>query len=256
MWSRMAFPVRFSIATYNLWGTERWPARAPALAAFCERYRPDVLCVQELTALTQAFLDDQLPEHTRVMDGYEGWTVEDNLWWRDDLFEAVAYGAEDVGISAYPLRRLFWARLRPRGHDRSFVVSSVHLTDAAGDELRTGVTPRVQEAEAVVAALRGLLAEDEPALVTGDLNDDLLPVATLYAAGYVSCFGALGQFPPATFPTSLSTFGVSDFSTAFVYDWIVANRYARPLAASSPHVYVDDIAPSDHWPVHAVYELP
>ncbi len=251
----MAFPVRFSIATYNLWGTERWPARAPALAAFCQRYRPDVLCVQELTAVTQSFLDAQLLDHTRVSDAYEGWTVEGNLWWRDDLFEAVASGAEDVGIVAYPRRRLFWVRLQPRGHDRSFVVSTVHLTDAAVNELRTGVSPRVQEAEAVVAALRGLLADDEPALVTGDLNDALLPVATLYGAGYVSCFGALGQFPPATFPTSLSTFGVSDFSTAFAYDWIVANRHARAIAASSPHVYVDDIAPSDHWPVHAVYEL-
>ena len=252
----MAFPVRFSIATYNLWGKERWPARAPALGAFCERYRPDVLCVQELTAATQSFLDAQLPDHTRVTDDYEGWTVEGNLWWRDDLFEAVASGAEDVGIVAYPRRRLFWARLRPCGHDRSLVISTVHLTDAAGDELRTGVSPRVREAEAVVAALRGLLAEGEPAFVTGDLNDALLPAATLYAAGYVSCFGALGQFPPATFPTSLNTFGVSDFSAAFVYDWIVASRQARPLAASSPHVYVDDIAPSDHWPVLAVYELP
>lgn len=252
----MAFPVRFSVATYNLWGTERWPERAPALASFCDRYRPDVLCVQELTPVTQAFLDDQLPGHTRVADPFEGWTVEGNVWWRDDLFEAVTVGAEDVGIAASALRRLFWARLRPRGHDRTVVVSTVHLTDAAGDELRTGVTPRVRETEAVVAAMRRILTDDEPALVTGDLNDALLPVAALYAAGYVSCFGALGELPPTTMPSSFSRFGVSDFTTAFVYDWIVANRHARALAASSPHVYVDEIPPSDHWPVHAVYELP
>jgi len=40
-----------------------------------------------------------------------------------------------------------------------------------------------------------------------------------------------------------------------VYDWIVANRHARAIAASSPHVYANDLAPSGHWPVQAVYEL-
>lgn len=28
----MMFPTRLSFITYNLWLTERWPARAPALA--------------------------------------------------------------------------------------------------------------------------------------------------------------------------------------------------------------------------------
>ena len=40
-----------------------------------------------------------------------------------------------------------------------------------------------------------------------------------------------------------------------MYDWIVANRHARAIAASSPHVYANDLAPSGHWPVQAVYEL-
>jgi endonuclease/exonuclease/phosphatase family metal-dependent hydrolase len=253
--ARMTYPVRLSLATYNLWGTERWPARAPALAAFCDRYRPDVLCVQELTPETRAFLDDQLPSHARVTDPYEGWTVESNLWWRSDLFHVLGAGAEDVGIVAYPRRRLFWVRLQPQGRDPSFVVATVHLTDAAGDELRTGITPRVRETEAVIAALAQVVGEGEPAFLTGDFNDALLPVAALFAAGYTSCFGALAQFPPPTMPTSLSRFGVTGFSTAFVYDWIVANSHARAVSASSPHVYADEIAPSDHWPVHAVYEL-
>src|SRR5579864_8418843 len=29
----------------------------------------------------------------------------------------------------------------------------------------------------------------------------------------------------------------------------------RAVSASSPHIYANDIAPSDHWPVHAVYEV-
>jgi endonuclease/exonuclease/phosphatase family metal-dependent hydrolase len=251
----MVFPVRLSLVTYNLWGTERWPARAPALAAFCDRYRPDVLCTQELTPATQSFLDDQLPSHARVTDPFDGWTLESNLWWRSDLFDEVRHGAEDVGIVAYPRRRLFWVRLRPQGWDRSMVVATVHLTDAAGDELRTGATPRVRETQAVIAALREIVGADEPAFLTGDFNDALLPVAALFGAGYTSCFGALGQLPPPTMPASVSRFGVAGFATAFVYDWIVANRHARAVAASVPHVYADDVAPSDHWPVQAVYDL-
>lgn len=69
----MTFPVRRSIVTYNLWGTERWPERAPALHEFCARCGPDVLCVQELTETTQTFLDEELPTHARVHDPGEGW---------------------------------------------------------------------------------------------------------------------------------------------------------------------------------------
>jgi len=38
-------------------------------------------------------------------------------------------------------------------------------------------------------------------------------------------------------------------------DWIVANDHARSLAASVPEFFHEDFAPSDHWPVLAVYEL-
>lgn len=252
----MAFPVRVSLVTYNLWGDEHWPERAPALAAFCALYRPDVLCVQELTAETQQFLDTELASHARVHDPYEGWTTQSNLWWRSDLFDEVEHGAADVQIVAYPLRRLFWVRLRPRDHNESFVVSTVHLTDAAaGDELSTGISPRLRETEAVVAALGATVADGEPAFLTGDFNDTLLPLGTLFGSGYRSCYGSLGQLPPATMPTSVGRFGAPGFAAAFVYDWIVANRHARAVSASSPHVYVDERAPSDHWPVHAVYEL-
>ena len=239
----MAFPVRLSLVTYNLWGDERWAERAPALAAFCDLYRPDVLCVQELTAQTQQFLDAQLPSHGRVHDPFEGWTVQSNLWWRSDLFDELDHGTADVGIVAYPLRRLFWVRLRPRDRDRSFVVSTVHLTDAAGDELRSGVTPRRRETDALIAAQAAVVKDGEPAFVTGDFNDALLPVAALFAAGYRSCFGSLGQLPPATMPTSVGRFGAPGFAATFVYDWVVANRHTRAVSASSPHVYADERAP-------------
>jgi hypothetical protein len=46
-------------------------------------------------------------------------------------------------------------------------------------------------------------------------------------------------------PTGVERFGAHGFAAAFVYDWIVANRHARAIAASSPHVYANEHAPSD-----------
>jgi len=132
----MTFPVRLSVVTYNLWGTERWPERAPALHEFCARYRPDVLCVQELTETTQTFLDEELPTHARVHAPGEGW-ADSNLWWRSDLFEELEHGAAEFGNVVYPMRRLCWVRFRVRDRDHTFVVSTVHLTDQGTDELPT-----------------------------------------------------------------------------------------------------------------------
>ena len=250
------FPVRLSVVTYNLWNTQRWPERAPALELFLDRYRPDVLCVQELTPETRDFLDHGLPDHGRVHDAFDGWSTESNMWWRKDLFERVEHGAADFGCVEYPQRRLFWVRLRPAGRPVSFVISTIHLTDfGTAHELATGESPRVREANAVVAALHDIVGADEPAFVVGDFNDAIGPLIPLLVAGYTSCFGALEQIPPPTLPASLSRFGGGGFASAFVLDWIFANRHARAVAAASPHVHTGDVAPSDHWPVQAVYEI-
>ena len=136
------------------------------------------------------------------------------------------------------------------------VVSTVHLTDfGTAEELETGASPRVREAHAVVAGLKRVVRDGEPALVVGDFNDAIGPLVPLLMAGYTSCFGALDLIPPTTMPTSLDRFGGGGFASAFVLDWICANRHLRTIAASSPHVRDGDMPPSDHWPVQAVYEV-
>ena len=61
-------PSRLSFITCNLWLTERWPARAPALEKFLALFTPDVLCVQELQRPTQEFLDRLLSEHEYLLE--------------------------------------------------------------------------------------------------------------------------------------------------------------------------------------------
>jgi endonuclease/exonuclease/phosphatase family metal-dependent hydrolase len=139
----MRSPTRLSIVTYNIWLTERWPARAPALERFLTLFTPDVLCVQELQRTTQEFLDRVLGGYARVHDPFPGWTNESNIYWNEALLEGIEHGAEEVG-HAEPERRMFWARLRIKSSQKPIFVATAHLTSPRhGDERETGVSPRV-----------------------------------------------------------------------------------------------------------------
>ena len=48
-------PARISIVTYNIWLTQRWAVRAPAVRGFLESFSPDILCLQELQAQSREF---------------------------------------------------------------------------------------------------------------------------------------------------------------------------------------------------------
>ena len=96
----------------------------------------------------------------------------------------------------------------------------------------------------------------EPLFFMGDLNDPVHPTGLLQEAGYVTCYAALGLQPPPTFkcyPTAAVAPGA--LASSQCIDWIVANEHARAIAASVPQFFFNDAAPSDHWPVQAVYEL-
>ncbi len=91
----------------------------------------------------------------------------------------------------------------------------------------------------------------------GDMNDPRQPQRILGDVGFRSCFAALGLQSPPTFqcyPAANIEPGEPTITEAI--DLIAANEHARAIAASVPQVFHGDIAPSDHWPVHAVYELP
>lgn len=250
------FPVRLSVVTYNLWNTERWPAREPALQQFVELFRPDVLCVQELRTETQACLDAAMPHHTRVHDVLPGWTCEGNIYWHGALLEEVEHGAEDIGILEEH-RRLFWARLKLTDHNRTIFVSTAHFTyQGHPQEIETGRSPRLEQTRRTIVALQHLVQDNEPALFMGDLNDPVLPLRMLYDAGYISCFAALGMQCPPTFPCyPTANVAVGTRVMNQTIDWVVANQHTRPIAAQVPYCYYGDVAPSDHWPVLAVYEV-
>jgi endonuclease/exonuclease/phosphatase family metal-dependent hydrolase len=249
-------PTRLSLITYNLWLTERWPARADALEGFLKLFAPDLLCVQELQRPTQEFLDGALNEHDRVRDPFSGWTNESNIYWSKALFENVEYGAEDVG-HLEPQRRMFWARLQLKPSSKTIFVATAHLTSPRNrEEGESGLSPRVSQLKRIANELTRLVRQAEPAFFMGDMNDAWHPQRILGQAGFVSCFAALGMQSPPTFQCYPTANVQPDQPTVTeAIDLIVANKYARAIAASVPQVYSENIAPSDHWPVQAVYEL-
>jgi endonuclease/exonuclease/phosphatase family metal-dependent hydrolase len=250
------FPTRISLVTYNLWNTKRWPLRAPALGQFVQLFHPDVLCLQELRAETQAFLDEALPGHSRVHDDFVGWTCEGNVYWNAELFQELEHGAEDVGM-VEEQRRLFWARLELKGQGRAILVGTAHFTyQGHRREVETGRSPRIEQARRTVAALQRLARADEPVFFMGDLNDPVHPKLILEEAGLVSCFARLGMLCPPTFPCHpTANIPPGDTRASQTIDWLMSNQHARPIACHVPHCYHGDIAPSDHWPVLAVYEI-
>lgn len=204
------FPLRVSMVTYNLWGSEKWPEREPALRLFGERYRPDVLCVQELTTESRACLDAVLPSHHRVEDPFTGWATEGNIWWSDELFDLVEYGAERFTTDEASDRRMFWVRLAPKDRPQTFFVGNVHLSAPGPVEIGEGRSERVSEIKRVIDHLGRLVQEDEPATLMGDFNDSLTPLShfswrAITAAGPNS---ARFHLPPCQpFPTAFLRWG-------------------------------------------------
>jgi hypothetical protein len=160
-------PTRLSLITYNLWLTERWPARAPALEKFLKLFAPDVFCVQELQRPTQEFLDSVLKEHDRIHDPLPGWTNESNIYWSKALFENVEYGAEDVG-HLEPQRRMFWTRLRLKPSSKTIFVATAHLTSPRNrDEGESGLSPRVRHTQTDCQRAYGACASDRAGIFHG-----------------------------------------------------------------------------------------
>jgi endonuclease/exonuclease/phosphatase family metal-dependent hydrolase len=152
---------------------------------------------------------------------------------------------------------MFWVRLRLKALDKTIFAATAHLTAARRyEEAETGASPRVGQLKQIADPLSRLPHRGEPAFFMGDMNDPWHPQRILKRAGFLSCFAALGMQSPPTFqcyPTA--GFEPGDQTVTEAIDLIAANNYARAIAACVPQCYAGDMAPSDHCPVQAVYEL-
>lgn len=244
-------PLRFVAMTYNLWATQKWPEREPALRKLLRTFQPDILCVQELRPETRACLDEELPEHGRVDDVFEGWIRQGNIYWSNALFDLVTYGAEDVGILE-SFRRLFWVRLKFKGAGQTLFVSTAHFTYQGNQrEREVGISPRLEQARRTAEALNRLAFANEPVLFMGDLNDSVNPIRLLRRSGLQDSFTALGIPCIPTHPVLPS----SDWRTPQVLDWQFHRGPLRVFHTTVVDFFAGGVAPSDHKPVITTYGI-
>lgn len=241
-------PTRFVVATYNIWGVNRWPEREEALRGFLRDVRPDILAVQEFRPVLQEVIDAELTDHERVDDPFEGWTREGNIYWHKGLFDKVEHGAEQIGILE-PLRRLFWVRLKLIGTDKTIVVANAHFTWVGHKiEVAEHINPRVGQAEKTIEALNRLVPEDEPVIFLGDLNETGNAIKTLRKGGLTDCWRGKGTFPQPTHPAYPTAKGSPQ-----VLDWQFYRGPIRPITCEVVDYVKGELSPSDHKPVVVTY---
>lgn len=247
----MHLPVCFVATTFNVWKDVRWPERKEALESYIKVSSPDILCLQELRLETRNLLDVVLPDHSRVDDGFEGWSNESNIYWNTHLFELVSYGAEQIGILE-PLRRLFWVRLKVRGLQRTLMVATAHYSYQGTErEKNEGINPRIEQARKTIDALNKLSFEEETVLFMGDLNDSVNAIRVLKSGGLQDSFSALGSPLVPTHPAIPTSLG----TLPQVIDWQFHKGPIRVMNTSVVDYFHGDIAPSDHKPVVTTYVL-
>lgn len=272
--------TRLSFMTLNLWGTDYWPRRREAVKQLLRKHRPDILCLQEFSKQAEQLLERVLQGRDHVnrrRDDFLGWRSEGNIYWNKKRLKLARrsdkepnIGREEVAIDQqqWPTqmyRRLFWVRLKLIDAEHTIFVSTAQLTFKGSKADQGGLNPRKLEIDRIISELTSIPrhAKDkkpvEPAFFMGDVNDTS-PIFDLYHAGFVDCFTGVGKPIPPTVPVFRKGGGIDALLKreplrSLSSDCITANKLADPREAKVLKFRYRGVAPSDHWPVWAEYEL-
>lgn len=180
-WAQANGQTGLSVLTYNIRydnpgdGDDAWPKRRDHLAAQLRFIKPDIFGIQEGLHRQLVYLDEQLPDYTRVGVG------------RDDGKEAGEYSAlfflkKRFGLLA---SGTFWLSETPdtvsKGWDAALprICTFAHLYDSlAGKNLwvfnthfdHIGVEARRRSAELILKKIREKNAAGEQVILMGDFN--------------------------------------------------------------------------------------
>ena len=256
----MTFNVRYDEETD---GANCWSNRRHRVAAAIQAHNPDLLALQEPTAL-------QWSEIARRLDGMR--EIEGAGFVRASRFEVRESGAFEV--SARGARMCAWAKLHDRAADRRLVFALTHLDTAAATWLPSAVLLQAK-LDAVAGDAGIVLAGDFNCAAGSDAHRYLLGDAgyrdTWYACGRADD-GAMtynGFTPLTTLPAdevTLQSFldATSSSDSEFAHYQAHVRRYRNyridwilirgALAAASASIdYGDDQGQpaSDHYPAIA-----
>lgn len=266
---------RISVMTFNMCKTDgypiNWPQRRLPIIECLKTFSPDILCVQELHPLLHDTIVEALPTYEYVHDDFPGWQYEGNIYWKSDIFKMIEYGMIDIGMME-PLRRLFWVKLQinifsnknveeNQSNTNELLIANAHYTwEGHEEERKTDINLRKQQARRTVNALQDLISKFNnpclPVLFMGDLNENYHPRRILREANFVDCFAELRLPTPITHPQRPSE-PKEDIQVGTTLDWIMQNKYARPLLANAlQNIFsTGGYSVSDHCPVMCIYEI-
>ncbi len=242
---------RISLISLNLWNTEHWEQREQCIVSFVQTYDSDIYCFQEVRPKSLKCLDEALPAYIRIEGTEIGWTRENSIYIKKDLFSVLNFGRIDLQMPE-PERGVFWVELETKEKEH-FFVATMHLTHQLNaDEKRTGIGYRHHEAHLAAKALNALVM-DTSTIICGDFNDPVHPSRIFQEeAHFQDVFTLLGIPAPITFPCPFLT---NETYLVEAIDKIMVRGAIKPIIATSPHYLVPGQVLSDHWPVATVIQL-
>lgn len=259
------------IMSFNLNGTwgengNRWNARAPLCVNIINRYKPNIIGLQEAMTGNLDTLESQLEQYTFVAGNYYGDTPPDaytSILYRTDRYDLLSEGefwfsdTPDVESSgwgvAYPMGAT-WVKLRCKESGDALVFLNTHFEDGPdGEESRNKASRLIVERLAEIAP--GI-----PVLMTGDFNCNPWwePYNVFLNDGFKDCYREAGHADSAESSSIHLRKGDDYFSLDYGnemfwrIDWILAkdgDKRVQPVSCqivkdANPPTY-----PSDHYPI-------
>lgn len=286
----------FKVMSFNVRGNfqekqpERsWDHRADLNVRTIQKYDPDIIGFQEVTADNAALYARRLVGYARDVGRTQGgrarprWVTFNPIAWKTDRFQKVDSGGfflsetPDVwsrGWDAAFVRAATWVRLRSRESGAYLLYVNVHLDHVSE-------TARLNSSEVITRRLTAN-GENAPMIITGDFNsrawapadepnisyppavkrDALPPGGTVHSvytgAGFRDAYREAGHDDQLDMNTFHAFQGTDFPPCALRIDWILLRDGLQSLKTLSYQVIRDaepPVYPSDHYPVMASVAL-
>jgi endonuclease/exonuclease/phosphatase family metal-dependent hydrolase len=247
-------------------GANAWKIRAPLTLTLINRYRPDIIGLQEASKTNIDTFHEQLSEYSVVIGNRYGDTPPQDytsVLYKSVRYELLASGefwfsetpdieSADWGIE-YPLGAT-WIKLKCLKTDQQLFYLNTHFEDGPWGE-----QSRVNASQLVINRLPQL-AGDLPIVISGDFNCNpwSLPYRIFLDNGFSDTYRAAGNADSSDSNTFHAYQGRNyfalDFGTEIFWrvDWILAKSGIHRLQTTASAIVRDALPPtypSDHYPI-------
>ena len=250
----MSFNIRLGVAND---GPNHWDLRKDLVVATIQKFKPDLLGLQEVFPMQEKYLKDKFPEYayygrSRLVDPQNGEAC--SVMIRTDRFEVVEKSTFWLSKTQDEPGSKNWDSSLPR------IANLVHLTDRkTGGKKLTFVNTHFDH--------RGKVAREEAAKIIKKRVDNLGDGVRVVVAGDFNSGEGSKPYQLLVGGNLLDTFRVTkpkrtDKESTFTawngrlvgnrIDWLLCSPNLRVLSAEIDRTHFEGRYPSDHYPVTAV----